>query len=95
MRKGCSRSPNEKSASSASTSRSRMSTDSRCAARFDAETDVGERVRVDTTREHVVGSPAYDPAIVKTRSFDDYYGYYGVAPFWTAGYAYPPYPYPR
>ncbi|MFC7359810.1 hypothetical protein [Nocardioides astragali] len=50
---------------------------------------------MDTTREHVVGSPAYDPAIVKTRSFDDYYGYYGVAPFWTAGYAYPPYPYPR
>ena len=59
----------------------------------DAVTEVGDRVQVDTTREHIAGSPAYDPEIIELKSFDEYYGYYGVAPFWAPGYVYPAYPY--
>jgi sporulation protein YlmC with PRC-barrel domain len=51
-------------------------------------------VRVDQAREHVHGSPAYDPQLAHDDSYyRDVYGYYGRAPYWTAGYMYPTYPY--
>ncbi len=50
-----------------------------------------ERVRVDQTRERIVGGPAYDPEL--TELPDDYYadtyGYFGYTPYWGAGYANP------
>jgi len=50
-----------------------------------------DRVQVDQTRDRVVGGPTYDPDLAELP--DDYYastyGYYGYAPFWGAGYAYP------
>jgi len=53
-----------------------------------------ETVRVDTTVEHVKGAPGYDPEIVPSRPYAaDVYTYYGIAPYWGAGYVYPPYPY--
>ncbi len=49
-----------------------------------------DKVRVDQTRERIVGGPAYDPDLAKQAdSFESSYGYYGYAPFWGAGYAYP------
>ncbi|MBC7275516.1 PRC-barrel domain-containing protein [Nocardioides sp.] len=60
----------------------------------DAITDIeGDRVKVNTTREHIAGSPDYDPDLVEQSTYPDYYGYYGVAPYWAPGYIYPPYPY--
>lgn len=53
-------------------------------------------VQIDQTREHVAGAPVYDPELVHER---DVYGgvldYYGAAPFWGEGYAYPAYPFYR
>lgn len=54
-----------------------------------------DEVQVDQTREHVVNSPQYDPnlSVERNRGFwEPYYGYYGLMPFWGAGYAYPGYP---
>ncbi|MEJ1088682.1 PRC-barrel domain-containing protein [Microbacterium sp. Mu-80] len=63
----------------------------------DAITAVTEdEVRIDQTREHVAGAPAYDPELVRQR--ENYAGildYYGVGPFWAPGYQYPGYPYYR
>ncbi|HEY9012234.1 MAG TPA: PRC-barrel domain-containing protein [Devosia sp.] len=45
-------------------------------------------------REQVSGAPKYDPQLVPEREYyDQLFGYYGVAPYWTAGYVYPAYPY--
>jgi sporulation protein YlmC with PRC-barrel domain len=53
-----------------------------------------DTVHIDKTREHVIGAPDYDPAMVdEDRYFSDLYGYYGCAPYWATGYAYPGYPY--
>lgn len=53
-----------------------------------------DRVRIDRTREHVHESPEYDPRLAQEVDYyGDVYGYYGYAPFWAAGYAYPAYPY--
>lgn len=50
----------------------------------------GEQVRVDQTRERIVGGPAYEPDLAEQASaLESSYGYYGYAPFWGAGYAYP------
>lgn len=52
----------------------------------------GDRVRIDRTRQHVTGSPEYDPQLTARRARDDYmpyYGYYGLTPYWGAGYASP------
>lgn len=61
----------------------------------EAVTAVGDdRVRIDRTREHVTGSPAYDPQLTR-RTREDYassYGYYGLMPYWEAGYVYPAVP---
>lgn len=55
----------------------------------------GETVHIDRHRDHVAGSPAYDPEVVPLdqRYLDTVYGYYGFGPYWGAGYVYPPYPY--
>ena len=64
----------------------------------DAITEVSEdEVRIDQTREHVHGSPSYDPELVREYAWDDpyygsLYGYYGYAPYWAPTYAYPRYP---
>jgi sporulation protein YlmC with PRC-barrel domain len=51
-------------------------------------------VHVDRTREHVASSPGYDPGIVEQEPYlSDVYSYYGIAPYWGAGYVYPPYPF--
>lgn len=61
----------------------------------DAVTRVlADEVHVDQTKQHVAGAPAYDPELAKAQNFyEDIYGYYGLTPFWGAGYAYPGYPY--
>lgn len=51
-------------------------------------------VHIDQTREHVAAGPKYQPNLVTEMShYGDVYGYYGYAPYWGAGYAYPAYPY--
>lgn len=54
-------------------------------------------VHIDQDRNHVAGGPTYQPDLALTPDYvGDIYGYYGYAPYWGAGYAYPPYPfYPR
>ena len=55
----------------------------------DAITQVGDDVRVDTTKRAVAASPAYDPEVVRQSGLDYYgglYGYYGYGPFWGPGY---------
>jgi sporulation protein YlmC with PRC-barrel domain len=52
-------------------------------------------VHVDATREHVLASPIYDPHLVDGPSrgaWGTYYGYYGIMPYWSAGYMYPELP---
>lgn len=50
-----------------------------------------DEVRVDQTREHVAGGPRYDPDLAEDSAnyWGGYYSYYGMAPYWTPGYAYP------
>lgn len=53
-----------------------------------------ETVNVDTTVAHIKSAPVYDPDIIKSQPYaNDVYAYYGFAPYWGAGYIYPPYPY--
>jgi sporulation protein YlmC with PRC-barrel domain len=57
-----------------------------------------DAIYVGRTREHVAGGPRYDPELVRDDSEPNYegiYAYYGVPPFWLAGYRYPTYPYFR
>jgi sporulation protein YlmC with PRC-barrel domain len=55
-----------------------------------------DRISVDQTRERIVGAPIYDPETVPEDTYwNDLYGYYGFAPYWAPGYAYPAYPYDR
>jgi len=64
----------------------------------DAVTAVtADEVHIDQTRDHVHGSPAYDPEVTRDRDpyYDSLYGYYGYMPYWAPGYAYPRYPYYR
>ena len=52
-----------------------------------------DHVHVDQTRAHVASAPDYDPTLVPEWSYyEDVYGYYGFAPYWAPGYAYPAYP---
>lgn len=49
-----------------------------------------DQVRVDQTRDRIVGGPTYDPALAEQPDYwENSYGYYGYAPYWGAGYAYP------
>lgn len=53
-----------------------------------------EEVAVDSTVEHIKSAPVYDPEVVPSPPYvNDVYEYYGIAPYWGAGYIYPPYPY--
>jgi sporulation protein YlmC with PRC-barrel domain len=55
-------------------------------------------VHVNQTREHIVGSPVYDPALIvaPTRQYwEPYYGYYGYLPYWGSGFMYPYFPISR
>jgi sporulation protein YlmC with PRC-barrel domain len=53
-----------------------------------------DAVQVDQTREHIHGSPPYDPQLAHDVSYyGDVYGYYGHLPYWSAGYMYPTYSY--
>lgn len=51
-----------------------------------------EAVRVDQTREHVAGAPAYDPTLTGRPYWEGVYSYYGYGPYWMPGYVYPMYP---
>jgi hypothetical protein len=54
-----------------------------------------DEVHVSETRERVVDSPVYDPALVvppPRETWEPLYGYYGLSPFWLAGYTYPTFP---
>jgi hypothetical protein len=45
-------------------------------------------VRVRETRERIVHSPAYDPALVVAsprEHWEPFYGYYGLSPYWGQG----------
>jgi sporulation protein YlmC with PRC-barrel domain len=57
----------------------------------DAITRIAEdEVFINHTRDHVAGAPAYDPALINDRVYHEgIYSYYGYAPYWGAGYAYP------
>lgn len=60
----------------------------------DAVTTVDESVHIETAREHVAGSPAYDPELVQEPDYyQSVYDYYGYPPFWTPGYIYPGFPF--
>jgi len=51
-------------------------------------------VHIDRTREHVAGAPRYDPELAQPPDYySDLYGYYGLPPYWGAGYLYPRFPY--
>ncbi len=55
-----------------------------------------DNVRIDQTRDHVAGAPAYDPQLVSERDdYGDHLQYYGYGAWWGAGYRYPDYPYYR
>ena len=54
-----------------------------------------DEVHINATREHVAGSPPYDPGLIDqpTQSnWEPYYGYYGLSPYWGYGYMYPGFP---
>ena len=54
-----------------------------------------DEVHINLTREHIAGSPHYDPGLIEepTQSnWEPYYGYYGLSPYWGNGYMYPSFP---
>ena len=61
----------------------------------DAITKIDSRhVHVDRTREHLSKTPAYDPELTYDEDYyTNLYGYYGYAPYWSAGYQNPGYPF--
>jgi sporulation protein YlmC with PRC-barrel domain len=55
-----------------------------------------DHVHIARTRDHVTSGPRYDPQVTHEQQeplFADAYAFYGVLPFWAAGYAYPGFPY--
>jgi sporulation protein YlmC with PRC-barrel domain len=62
----------------------------------DSITSIDDKtVTVDASRERIVGSPVYDPDLVvepSDQTWEPYYGYYGLAPYWSPGYMYPTFP---
>jgi sporulation protein YlmC with PRC-barrel domain len=54
-----------------------------------------DEVRVNETRERIENSPSYDPKLLAAQApehWEPCYGYYGLSPFWGAGYVYPEFP---
>lgn len=51
-------------------------------------------VHIDQSRDRVRTAPAYDPELINDPTYNEgVLEYYGLAPFWSAGYVYPTYPY--
>jgi len=53
-------------------------------------------VQVNETLERIAGAPVYDPGLVEAptqESWEPYYGYYGLSPYWGMGYLYPRFPF--
>lgn len=64
----------------------------------DAVTGIDDKVHINQDRDRIAAGPGYDPElspIPDRPDLEDVYGYYGVMPFWGAGYTYPLYPYRR
>ncbi|WP_175412492.1 PRC-barrel domain-containing protein [Streptomyces sp. TRM64462] len=63
----------------------------------DAVVDVrAEQVVTSQSRVRMADAPPYDPELAdETRYYEDVFRYFGMAPFWGAGYVYPPYPHYR
>ncbi|MFC4852686.1 PRC-barrel domain-containing protein [Actinophytocola glycyrrhizae] len=60
----------------------------------DAVTAVDDTVHIGAEREHVARGPAYDPELVlDPTTTTGFYDYYGFAPYWSAGYMNPGFPY--
>ena len=52
-----------------------------------------DAVHIDRTKEDIRGAPPYDPELGRRADYvGDVYGYYGLHPFWMAGFTYPSYP---
>lgn len=52
-----------------------------------------DEVHINQSRQRVADAPPYDPDLVdETAYYSNVYGYYGLPPFWGAGYVYPGYP---
>lgn len=53
-----------------------------------------DNVRINRAREDLNRAPGYNPDLVQKANnyYEDLYGWWGYAPYWTAGYAYPSYP---
>ncbi|MDX2969582.1 PRC-barrel domain-containing protein [Kribbella solani] len=55
-----------------------------------------EQVTIGKTRSEIASAPGYDPDLEEFKPTDDLnslYGYYGMTPYWAAGYRYPGYPF--
>jgi hypothetical protein len=52
-----------------------------------------EAVHIDQSRDRVAAAPRYDPDLVDQDYQGRLYAHYGRAPYWSAGYTYPGYPY--
>ena len=52
-------------------------------------------VCVNETLERIVGSPVYQPRLIEKpprETWEPYYVYFGVSPYWGSGYTYPKFP---
>jgi sporulation protein YlmC with PRC-barrel domain len=62
----------------------------------DAITNVTkDEVHVNETQDRLAHSPAYDPLLLvepTQTAWEPFYGYYGLSPYWGAGYMYPEFP---
>lgn len=52
-----------------------------------------DKVFVDRGRDQVAAAPAYDPDLMQEEYLEHLYRHYGYAPYWSAGYVYPGFPY--
>ena len=61
----------------------------------DAIEQVGnDEIRINQTRQSISGSPEYSPDLTTNEEYyRGVYDYYGLSPYWNAGYQYPNYPY--
>jgi sporulation protein YlmC with PRC-barrel domain len=51
-----------------------------------------DEVTINESRDRLAHSPAYDPHLIEAPTaeyWEPFYGYYGLTPYWTAGYTYP------
>lgn len=61
---------------------------------IDAVVDIAQdAVRLDRREEQLVTVPSSDSMPTTVLDWDAIYRQYGYAPFWNAGYVYPPYPF--